>query len=117
MVQVTTRAGALRHKVKIQTRGSTQDSYGELDPSWSDLATRRAWIDPLRGREQFAAQQVQADVTHRIRMRWDTTIDAMTSKHRIVNANSTGQVFDIESVVNVDERNTLIEVMAVEKGT
>ena len=56
------------------------------------MATLQASVAPLQGAERFAAQQVQADVSHRVRIRYTSGI---TSQMRVFhdlhsNANSQG---------------------------
>ncbi len=78
------KAGALRHRVVVQQdTGTTQDAQGHVTESWATYATRWASIEPLSARELWNARQLQPDITHRVRMRWDSLTDAITSKMRI----------------------------------
>ncbi len=65
-----TTAGILRHRVTLQECVSGQDEAGQPIDAWQDVATVWAAVEPLRGREYFAAAQVQAEVTTRIRIRY-----------------------------------------------
>ncbi len=58
--------------------------------------------------QHFAAQSTQADVTHRITLRY---MSGITPKMR-VNYNS--RIFDILSVINVGERNRELQLMCRE---
>lgn len=49
---------------------------GEVIVGYESLATIWGQIRPLTGREFFAAQQIQADVTTEIRIRYRTGIDS-----------------------------------------
>lgn len=102
----------LRHTVIIQALTDGFDAEGGLTQSWATLVTRRAAVEPLRGREYFAAQQNTAQVSMRIRLRYDTALAAVTPKHRVAFGSRT---FDIESVINVEERNVEIQLMCVEQ--
>lgn len=105
------RAGKLRHLVTIQSRTEGTNSFNEPRPVWKDFATVYASIEPLSGREFFAAQQAQSDITHRVRMRY---VAGVTAKHRIVFGD---RVFDIAAPPrNVDERNIELELQCVEHG-
>lgn len=105
-------AGSFRHSVAIQTDGGTQDSVGQITPSWSTQVTRWAAIEPLTGVEYLSAQQLQADITHRIMMRYDATLAThLTPKARILFGS---RVFEIVSVRSIDELFTVFEAFARE---
>lgn len=58
------------------------DSYG-APSEWIEVATVWAAIEPLQGREYFAALQESADVNTRIRVRYKEGIDrTMKVKYR-----------------------------------
>lgn len=96
------RGGTLRHRITVQrlVAGSpSQNAIGEPDESWTALATRWASVDPLKGRELIAAQQVASEVTGVIRIRH---LAGVTSKMRVVFG---ARNYDVLAVVNPDERN------------
>ena len=101
-------AGKLDKRVTLQSATEARDGHGQAIPIWSDVATVWAVIDPIRGREYFAAQQVSAETTHRVTIRWRSGV---SPKWRVVYGSRT---FRIESVINVRERNEQIELMCVE---
>ena len=105
------RSGRLKHSIVIQVVSEVQNSYGEPVESWATYATRRAAIMPLRGKEYFAAKQTESDITVQFLMRYDATAGATSPKHRILWGT---RVFDIESVINVDELNKEIIIVAKE---
>ncbi len=100
------RAGRLRHRLEIQTVTETLNTYGEPTKTWATDATRWGAIEPLTGRERFQANQVQAETTHTVRMRYY----ALSAKQRIKHGS---RYFYIENVINTDERN--IETIAMVK--
>lgn len=105
------RAGKLRHRVTIQQRTAaspTNYPSGEKDASWTTYLTVWASVEPLSGRELFAAQQVTSDVNVRIRMRYR---DGVTAKMR-VSFNS--KIYDIVAVINREERNVELELLCTE---
>lgn len=63
------RSGDLIHQVQVQQPADSRDTYGDAAPTWTTVATVWASVESLTGRELWIAQQVQADVTHRVRMR------------------------------------------------
>src|SRR5688572_19516767 len=71
------RAGPNRFEVELQRRVDNQDAGG-LDHTYEPFGEDYASIRALSGRELWAAQQVQAEVTTEIRMRWGDDIDATT---------------------------------------
>jgi SPP1 family predicted phage head-tail adaptor len=76
------RAGPLRHRVTIQRRAESQDATGSVLWSWVDHATVWAAIEPIMGREYFAAAQVQSEVSVKIRMRYrDDLHSTMRIRH------------------------------------
>lgn len=103
--------GERRHRVVFQTATVAQDAFGEPDQTWSTLATRWALVQPLKGRERFAANQVQADVDHRIVCRYDSTLSALAPGDR---ATWSGHTYDIRSIIWRDHRKKQMEILAQE---
>jgi SPP1 family predicted phage head-tail adaptor len=100
--------GKLRHRIAIERVAETQDSDGSVLESWSAYATAQASIEPISGREYFAAQTTQADVTHRISLRY---LAGITPKMRV---KFEFRIFDILSVININERNRELQLMCRE---
>ena len=99
-------AGRLRFRVDIQQPVETQNSYGEPEVTWTDVATGIwAGIEPLRGREFFAARQVNAEIESRIVMRYRSDVKA---KYRILHGTDE---YYIDTVINVGERNRELQLM------
>jgi SPP1 family predicted phage head-tail adaptor len=64
--------GSLRHRVSIYDKGTvTRNGVGEEIPAY-DLLVATVWgaVEPMSGREFIEANQVQADVTYRLRIRY-----------------------------------------------
>ena len=76
-------AGQLRHSVILQSPTGTLDSVGERSTTWTDVATVRASVEPLSGREEFLAAQRQATTTHRVTVRYATQISAIDASWRV----------------------------------
>ena len=68
----------------------------------------RASLEPLRGGEALRALQLEDRVTHRITTRYRAGI---TAKMRI---RFKSRLFNIRSVINVEEANRFLEIMAEE---
>jgi SPP1 family predicted phage head-tail adaptor len=84
------RSGQLRHRVTIQE--STGVNVGGVPVgTWTDVVTVWAAVEDLSGRELMSAQQISADVTTKITMRWRAGI---SPKMRAVLGT---RVFDIQT--------------------
>lgn len=101
-------AGSLRHQITIQQKSTSRDAIGGVIDVWTTFVTVRAAVEPIRGREYFAAQQVHAEVSHRIRMRYRAGI---TPRMQVTLGSRT---FQIETVINVQEQDRELHLMVVE---
>lgn len=88
----------------IEARSAGQDSVGGQSLSWSRVIETWASIEPLSGRQLFAAQAVQNETTHRVVLRY---IAGIAPPMRV---NFGGRLFDILAVRNVEERNRSLEL-------
>lgn len=102
------RAGTLRHRITIEQPAETQNAHGEPVVTWSALATCWASVEPLSGRELLMAQQVNAEITHRARLRY---VAGVMAKQRVQHQ---GRYFDINAVRNIDERKVELELLCQE---
>lgn len=87
--------GKLRYRVKFSRKVETQDpDSGAPVIVWQEYGSSRAAVNPMTGREFWAAQQQQAE----------TGIDLVLRYRGDVNANDRaefrGQLFDIKAVQN-----------------
>ncbi|KKK96550.1 hypothetical protein LCGC14_2661640 [marine sediment metagenome] len=104
-------AGKLRHKIDIQQFTTTKDSYGEDIKTWASFHKTFAEIRPLRGKEYFDTQQIVPEVDNKIVIRYRSGI---APTMRVVWGSRT---YEIRSVINFDERNVMMEMLAVENPT
>ena len=102
------RAGRLRELVTIQTATTVRDAHGQPVETWATHAAWRCEVAPIRGREYFAAQQVEAQTTHRLTGHW---ITGVSPKMRVLWG---ARVLRIEQVINIGERNRTLELMCTE---
>lgn len=64
------RAGTLRHRVTVEHKTETRDSYGGVVTTWTTFAASvPAAILPLSGREFFESEAQQSEVSAKIVMR------------------------------------------------
>jgi SPP1 family predicted phage head-tail adaptor len=69
-------AGLLNQRILLQRPGAGIDARGQAEDAWVDVATVWARVEPMRGREYFAAAQMQATADVRITIRHRSDIDA-----------------------------------------
>lgn len=91
------RAGRLRHRIQIQEQTSSVDDFNTPINEWTTVATVRAAVEPLLGREFYQAQQVNAEVTTKITLR---NRDGVVPRMRVL---FDERWYDIQSVQRVRE--------------
>ncbi len=97
------RAGRLRHRLTLEKRADTQSDSGEVVPTYAFFDECWGNIKPLAGREYFAAQQLQADVTTEIIIRYRPGIDStIRIRHRPNTQEGDGDVYDVTAVMQDD---------------
>lgn len=100
------RSGDLKHTVTIQRQSTVQDAMGQPLLEWATVATRRVSIEPLAGREFFAASGRDSEITTQMRIRLDALIRSVKPSDRVIDhSQSPSTVYDIESIINIREAN------------
>lgn len=99
------RAGDLRHKIMIQSRGAAADANGQQIILWTNLADIHAKVEELGGYELMAANSIRASNTTRVTIRYRPDV---TEKMRIL---YNGKILDITSTSDVDGRRRELELM------
>ncbi|MEO7031189.1 MAG: phage head closure protein, partial [Herbaspirillum sp.] len=97
--------GDLRHTVTLERFTSTVNDYGEPIQAWAPIGTMAASVEPLNGREYFAAAAAQSEVTTRIRMRY---FPGVTVTDRVKHG---GTVYDIDAVICPELMNRELVLM------
>lgn len=98
---VDMRAGALRHRVQIQTPNETRDAYGGVTVAWSTVADVWASIREQAGRESLMSGQNTGELLVEIRFRHIAGV-TLTPKYRILHGDTP---YGIRAVMNPDVRN------------
>ena len=108
-------AGRLRHEVDLQRVTVAPDAHGDQTKTWTTLATVRASIEPLSGRE-FVQAQIMSDVTVRIKVRGRPDI-RLTPKDRVrfTDPNHGVRLFDIRHIVDWGSRGNEWHLMCTER--
>ena len=102
-------AGVLRNRITIQKKSVTRNSYGEEVITWVTHCQAWAQIEPLSGREFLEARQIQAEGMVRFTMRYQAGI---APEMRVLDGS---EIFNIQSVIHVEERGREIQLMCVEQ--
>lgn len=104
--------GKMRHRITFQSFTGLQDDYGDPlqsdDSNWDPVATLWAAIDPISGREFYAAEQSQSEVSHKIRCRYRS---GLTTAMRIKYGK---RIFQIVSIIDWEERHESLLIMCKE---
>ena len=98
-------AGKLKHRIVIQQVSEGENDMGDIVQTWTTFDTVWASVEPLSGREYLSAQQVSAETSGRIRMRYRPGVMATM---RVLFG---GRNYRILSVINPEERNIELELM------
>lgn len=101
------RSGTLRHVITIRQRTTTQNAIGEPSDTWADVATVRAWVQDLSGREFLAAQGEQNSVNVKILIRHRADI---TPAMQVVWGALT---LNIEAVLSPTRNGSTLELMCI----
>ncbi len=101
--------GQLRKRIELRHISRDQDSYGEPITTWpSAFATVWGSVRPIQGSELENAQQISAEVTHKIRIRHNA---ALIPTDRIVYAT---REFDVVHILNFQERGIFDDILCKE---
>jgi len=102
-------AGKLRKRVELQSNTPVANAVGEHVPGWATVDTVWAGIMPASGSERFRNDMESAEVSHKIKIRYYAGLTpAMRIKYGT-------RIFDIQSVINMQERNADMEILALEQ--
>lgn len=105
-------SGRLRQRVTVRNLIETQSTItGELVQTWSTVLDG-AWasVEPLQGREYFAASQFQSRITTKVTLRYSTV--NITPKMIVVYGT---HIYNIESVIKPEMRNQEYQLMCFER--
>jgi SPP1 family predicted phage head-tail adaptor len=94
------KAGKRRFKVILQRRTDAQQTSGQVKHTYEDVTELWASIKPVSGREFFAAQQVQSEVTTTIGIGFRDGIDSTYRIKHITRYSESPQWFDVYDVVS-----------------
>lgn len=108
------RAGRLRRRVTVHYKVVVKDAYGAETITWTTLGTYWGAVEPLHGREFTDQKMDGAELTTRIVIRFQPGVTIAPHTHRVT---WSGHLYDIQSVVNVDERRRETQLICREVFT
>lgn len=100
------KAAGFDQRVTLQSRSIVKDDFGQDTITWETEATVWAQVQALRGREFFAAAQVQQEQTFKVHIRYRA--DVLTTWRLLWK----GQPYDITAAIPVG-RNDILEIMCM----
>lgn len=101
-------SGKLRHRITLQQPQVTSNTIGEEYPTWADVATVWAAVEPATGSWYYAGQQAESKVDGRVRIRYRSDV---LSTWRIKFGD---RYLSIVSILNPQERNKELTIMYLE---
>ncbi|UDY80764.1 head closure protein [Geobacillus phage GR1] len=101
--------GKLNKRVEIMELGQVSDGGGGYEDAFIPIKKVWANIRPVYGREKWQAQQAQAEISHKVIIRYT---DAINRSH-ILSFN--GKKYDIQYIINIDESNRFLEIQVLER--
>lgn len=100
----------MQHRITfLKPAGTYKNGMGENVPEYTEHMTVWAYVAPKTGREYEEAQKLRAETTYNVLTRY---FPGISTDMRIL---FRGRTFLIESVLNVEERNEQLQIVAVEK--
>lgn len=106
-------ASQLTKRIKLQRQSTSQDSFGGPVRTWIDVTKVWAEIQPLAGVEQKRAHRITSEVTHQITVRYQASLTdtrAVSAYRALYKA----RIFNIHAVLNENESNVFITLLASE---
>lgn len=98
----------MKHRLTLQTSSQVSDGQGGYTENWSNTANLWASLEPTKGYERMQAMHLETPVTHKILTRYRSGV---TTAQRFQYGT---RVFHIKEVLNVDEENAFLKILAQE---
>ena len=102
----------MRHRITfLKPMGTYKNSMGENVSTYTDYKTVWAFVTPKTGREYDEAQKLRAETTYNVHTRYFSDITAQ------MQIRFNDRILKIESVLNINERNEELQIVASEVDT
>jgi SPP1 family predicted phage head-tail adaptor len=93
-------SGKLKHRIEIQNSTELRSASGAVTgQTWHPFCYVWAAMEPLSGKEYFAAAQIQSTISHKITIRYRAGIKPY------YRATWNDRIFNIISIINTREEN------------
>lgn len=102
-------AGRLDTRITVERPETTRDAWGGVVEGWGLVTSTWAAVEPLTGRELFAAQATQAETTYRLTTRYMAGVDASC---RVVLDD--GRVLGIVAVIDLRNQHKYVQFLCRE---
>lgn len=103
--------GELRHRITIQApTGTTVNAANEDMPIYEDWKPVWANVKPLRGKEYLEAKKIRVEMMYKVIIRY---MQGVTDEMQVILKD--GRILGIQNAINLDEKNTEIHLMCIEK--
>jgi SPP1 family predicted phage head-tail adaptor len=108
--------GKLNKRVQIQTQTTSQDAFGQPQQTWTTVYTAWAAIDIQASQLLYATAEFVAKVTHRITLRWTSSVVIAANQRIVYTEPTTGVVhtYEIQALLNTRQANRELIAMAYE---
>lgn len=101
--------GKLRHPISLLKPIIVKDELGQEVEKLEVQKTIWASIEPLSGKEYFSAKQVNSEATIKLTIRYVESL----LPHWVVQFGQ--RIFNIEAIINFEERNKYLQLLCSEK--
>lgn len=89
--------------------GKIPDGGGGYEEGLVPIQKLWANIRPVYGREKWQAQQAQAEISHKVTIRYRKNIN----RSQVLSFN--GKEHDIQYIINIGEKNKFLEIQVMER--
>lgn len=109
-------AGKLNRRIEIQSQTTTQDASGQELQTWAEVYSCWASIDVQQSQLIYSTAEFIAKTTHRITIRWTSSVVIEPSMRIVYTEATTGVVhtYEIQTVLNTKQGNRELVLMAYE---
>ena len=101
--------GNLNSRIEIVKEDKISDGSGGYEIGFTPLRTVWGNIKSVGGRERILAMQAQAEITHKITIRYTEDL----KKSHLISFNK--NLYDIQYIVNIDEENKFLEISVLRR--
>jgi SPP1 family predicted phage head-tail adaptor len=111
-------AGKLNRRIAIQSQTTAQDSFGQELQTWTQVYACWANISVQNSQLINATAEFVSKVTHRVTLRYTSSVVIAANQRVVYKEQVTGVIhtYNIEAVLNTEQANKEIVVLAYEIG-